>query len=63
MAATVVIAPEPALIGGPWGRSIAHALADGYQPAMMVMAAPYAVAAIVTGLRDGARSSLARIPP
>jgi hypothetical protein len=30
---------------------------------MMVMAAPYAVAAIVTGLWDGAPSSPARTPP
>lgn len=36
------------LIGRP--GSIAQALADGYQPAMMVMAAFCAVAAIVTGL-------------
>jgi hypothetical protein len=37
------------LIGGT-GGSIAQALAGGYEPAMMVMAALCAVAAIVAGL-------------
>jgi len=40
----------PALIGATSGRSIAHALAHGYQPAMIVMVALCAAAALVTGL-------------
>jgi hypothetical protein len=52
----------PAWIGATGGRSIAQALPDAYQPAMMVMAAPCAVAAIVTEPfvsdgRSGARTA------
>jgi len=46
-------------------RSIAWALADGYQPAMMVMAGPCAVAAIVIGLfvSDGGTAAPRLAPP
>jgi hypothetical protein len=46
-----VMGPDARAARGPPGRrNIAQALADGGQPAMMVMAAPCAVAAFVTGL-------------
>jgi len=46
-------------------RSIAQALADGYQPAMMVMAGPCAAAAIVIGLfvLDGGTAAPRLTPP
>jgi EmrB/QacA subfamily drug resistance transporter len=46
----IVVGLVPALIGASGGRSIAHALVHGYQPAMIVMAALCAAAALVTGL-------------
>lgn len=46
----VLIALVPALIGATGGRSIARALAQGYQPAMIVLAALCAAAALVTAL-------------
>jgi EmrB/QacA subfamily drug resistance transporter len=46
----VLIALVPALIGATGGRSIGHALARGYQPAMIVLAALCAAAALVTAL-------------
>jgi MFS family permease len=46
----VVVGLVPALIGASGGGSIAHALVHGYQPAMIVMAALCAAAALVTGL-------------
>jgi len=46
-------------------RSVARALADGYQPAMMVMAGSCAVAAIVIGLfvSDGGTAASRLAPP
>jgi hypothetical protein len=46
-------------------RNIAQALADGYQPAMMVMAGPCAAAAIVIGLfvSDGGTAAPRLAPP
>ena len=46
-------------------RSIARALADGYRPAMMVMAALCAAAAIVIGLfvSDGGTAAFRLAPP
>jgi hypothetical protein len=38
-------------------------LADGYQPAMMVMAALWAVAAVVTALWDGGTAAPRLAPP
>jgi EmrB/QacA subfamily drug resistance transporter len=46
----VVIALVPLLIGATGGRSITQVLAHGYQPAMIVMAALCAAAALVTAL-------------
>lgn len=46
----VVIAAVPALIGATGGRSYAHALAHGYQPAMIVMGSLCAAAALITAL-------------
>ena len=46
----VVVGLVPVLIGAGGGRSLGHALAHGYQPAMLVMSALCAGAALVTGL-------------
>ena len=46
----IVIAVVPALIGATGGRSYAHALTHGYQPAMIVMGGLCAAAALVTAL-------------
>jgi Na+/melibiose symporter-like transporter len=46
----IVIALVPALIGATGGRGYAHALAHGYQPAMIVMGGLCAAAALVTAL-------------
>jgi EmrB/QacA subfamily drug resistance transporter len=46
----VVIALVPVLIGAIGGRGYAHALVHGYQPAMIVMGALCAAAALVTAL-------------
>jgi MFS family permease len=46
----VFIAAVPVLIGATGGQSLAHALADGYQPAMIVLAAVCVLAAGVTAL-------------
>jgi len=60
-----VVAPSAgALIGATGGRSYAHALAHGYQPAMIVMAGLCVAAALVTGLfvTDG-RAAAPQIVP
>jgi EmrB/QacA subfamily drug resistance transporter len=44
----IVIALVPVLIGATGGRSYAHALADGYQPAMIVMGGLCVAAALIT---------------
>jgi EmrB/QacA subfamily drug resistance transporter len=46
----VVIALVPVLIGATGGRGYAHALVDGYQPAMIVMAGLCVAAAVITAL-------------
>lgn len=46
----IVIALVPLLIGAGGGRSLGHALAHGYQPAMIVMGSLCVAAALVTGL-------------
>ena len=46
----IVIALVPVLIGATGGRGYAHALVHGYQPAMIVMGALCAAAALVTAL-------------
>jgi hypothetical protein len=46
----VAIALLPALIGAGGGASLAHALGDGFQPAMLVMAGLCFVAALVTAV-------------
>lgn len=64
-AGVYVIARVPALVGAAGRRNIAQALADGGQPAMMVMAAPYAVAAFVAGLfgSDSLTAAYGLAPP
>jgi EmrB/QacA subfamily drug resistance transporter len=61
----VLIALVPALIGATGGRSIVRALAHGYQPAMIVLAALCAAAALVTALfvSDNRRPVLRLAPP
>lgn len=61
----VLIALVPALIGATGGRSIARALAQGYQPAMIVLAALCAAAALVTALfvSDNRRAVPRLAPP
>jgi len=61
----VLIALVPALIGATGGRSITHALAHGYQPAMIVLAALCAAAALVTALfvSDNRRAVPRLAPP
>lgn len=61
----VLIALVPALIGATGGRSIGHALARGYQPAMIVLAALCAAAALVTALfvSDNRRAVPRLAPP
>ena len=46
----VLIAVVPALLGTGRSPSLGHALADGYQPALIVMAGVSVAAALVTGL-------------
>jgi len=46
----VVIALVPVLIGAVGGRSLVHALSNGYQPAMIVMGAICAAAALIAAL-------------
>jgi EmrB/QacA subfamily drug resistance transporter len=46
----VAIGIVPALIGAGGGRSLAHALVNGYEPAMIAMAGLCAMGALVTGL-------------
>ena len=46
----IAIALVPALIGASGGRSLGHALAHGYQPAMIVMGGLCAGAALIAGL-------------
>jgi EmrB/QacA subfamily drug resistance transporter len=63
----IVIALVPALIGATGGRSYAHALLGGYQPAMIVMAALCVAAALVTAVfvsdsRARARRVVPRAP-
>ncbi|MET0818081.1 MAG: MFS transporter, partial [Solirubrobacteraceae bacterium] len=48
--ALVAVALVPALIGATGGSSLEHALADGYQPAMLAVAGLCAAAAVVTAL-------------
>jgi hypothetical protein len=47
----VVIAIVPALIGASGGQHLAHALAYGYQPAMIAMAGLSVVCALITGVQ------------
>ncbi len=46
----IVIAVVPVLIGASGGRGLAHALAHGYQPAMIVMGGLCAAGALIAGL-------------
>lgn len=46
----LVIALVPALIGATGGQSLPHALANGFQPAMLVMAGLCVVAALITAV-------------
>jgi EmrB/QacA subfamily drug resistance transporter len=46
----IAIAVVPLLIGATGGRSLAHALAGGYEPAMIVVGAVSVAAAVITGL-------------
>ncbi len=61
----VVVGLVPALIGVGGGRGIGHALVHGYQPAMIVMAALCAGAAVITALfvSDGRTAAPALVPP
>jgi EmrB/QacA subfamily drug resistance transporter len=60
----VFIAAVPVLIGATGGQSLAHALAEGYQPAMIVLAAVCVLAAGVTALFvSNERGPAARIAP
>jgi EmrB/QacA subfamily drug resistance transporter len=61
----VVVGLVPALIGVGGGRGIGHALVHGYQPAMIVMAALCAGAAVITALfvSDSRTAAPALAPP
>jgi EmrB/QacA subfamily drug resistance transporter len=64
--ALLAVAFVPALIGATGGSSLARALTDGYQPAMLALAAVCAGAAVVTALfvsDDRATAAIPRLAP